>query len=325
MPRTARLDIPGLLHHVIVRGIERRSIFLNDRDRDFFVERLSTLLQGTQTDCLAWSLMTNHFHLLLRPRDTSLSDFMRRLLTSYAVTFNLRHNRSGHLFQNRYKSLLCDEERYLLELVRYVHLNPLRSGLVGGLDELDAYPWCGHAVVMGKGALAGQTTEEVLGRFGRTLKTGRKNYRSFISDGLEQQSPDTEQDKGLRRWLARQVGRGDGLAADDRILGGEDFSQKVQPATEVGPLVRAKDLPQLLGAAAKAFDIPADLLLNRTRLAGVAEARAVICCLAIREGGHSGADVARTLHMTRSGVSLAVRRGEALLLARPELREAIAS
>src|SRR6516165_79511 len=114
MPRSARIDIPGLLHHVIARGIERRDIFKDDEDRHCFVERLSSLLVETETSCLAWALMPNHFHLLLRPSRCKLATFMRRLLTGHAVTFNLRHHRSGHLFQNRYKSLVCQEDEYLL-------------------------------------------------------------------------------------------------------------------------------------------------------------------------------------------------------------------
>jgi REP element-mobilizing transposase RayT len=140
MPRSARLDSPGLLQHVIVRGNERRPIFLDDQDRSFFLGRFSSLLQATDTDCLAWALLTNHFHLLLRPRSGHLATFMRRLLTSYAVTFNRRHKRSGHLFQNRYKSFVCEEEVYFLELVRYIHLNPLRAGRVVDLDALAMYP-----------------------------------------------------------------------------------------------------------------------------------------------------------------------------------------
>src|SRR5512136_676836 len=114
MPRTARIDIPGLLQHVIVRGIERSDIFLDDDDRALFLERFSKLLVETGTECIAWALMTNHFHLLLRPQSTKLSFIMRRLLTGYAVVFNRRHNRSGHLFQNRYKSIVCEENPYLL-------------------------------------------------------------------------------------------------------------------------------------------------------------------------------------------------------------------
>src|SRR4030066_69412 len=99
MPRSARLDLSGLLQHVIVRGIEKRDIFFDDYDRRFFLTRFTELLEEMNIDCLAWALLPNHFHLLLRPRKTKLASFMRRLLTSYAVFFNLRHGRSGHLFQ----------------------------------------------------------------------------------------------------------------------------------------------------------------------------------------------------------------------------------
>jgi len=102
MPRAARLDIPGLLQHVIVQGIEKRDIFLDDADRGYFVKRLSQLLLETGTECLTWVLMTNHVHLLLRPEGMKLALLMRRLLTGYAVRFNLRYRRSGHLFQNRH-------------------------------------------------------------------------------------------------------------------------------------------------------------------------------------------------------------------------------
>ncbi|WP_224747076.1 transposase [Pelovirga terrestris] len=115
MPRQPRIDIPGLLQHVIVRGIERRNIFRNNTDRRDFVDRLSTLLIETDTDCYAWAMIPNHFHLLLKPKGCELKHFMRRLLTGYAVNFNKRHRRSGHLFQNRYKSIVCEEDTYLLK------------------------------------------------------------------------------------------------------------------------------------------------------------------------------------------------------------------
>ena len=155
MPRSARIDIPNILQHVIVRGIEKREIFTDDEDRRRFVKRLSNLLVSTDTDCFAWALLSNHLHLLLRPRKTTLGNFMKRLLTGYAVSFNLRHKRLGHLFQNRYKSIVCEEESYLLELVRYIHLNPLRAGIVSSLEELALYPWSGHAVLLGNRACPG--------------------------------------------------------------------------------------------------------------------------------------------------------------------------
>ena len=142
MPRHARLDAPGALHHVICRGIERQAIVRDDADRAAFVARLGSILQATGIPCYAWAVLPNHVHLLLRTGDVPLSTVMRRLLTRYAGTFNRRH---GYLFQNRYKSILCQEEPCLLELVRYLHLNPVRAALVKDLRALDRYPWSGIA------------------------------------------------------------------------------------------------------------------------------------------------------------------------------------
>ncbi len=149
MPRQPRLDAPGLLQHVMARGIEGRKIFRDDKDCESFLDRLGIILEETQTQCYAWALIPNHFHLLLRTGHTPLSKVMRRLMTGYAVTFNKRHKRSGHLFQNRYKSIVCEEDAYLLELIRYIHLNPLRAGLANDLKELDKYPWTGHSAILG--------------------------------------------------------------------------------------------------------------------------------------------------------------------------------
>jgi REP element-mobilizing transposase RayT len=134
MPRKSRLDAPGAVHHIIVRGIDRGLIFRDAVDRHRFIERLGALLAETGTACYAWALLSNHFHLLVRSGHLPLSGVMRRLLTGYAISFNRRHRRWGHLFQNRYKSILCQPEPYLLELVRYIHLNPLRARLVAGLE-----------------------------------------------------------------------------------------------------------------------------------------------------------------------------------------------
>ena len=150
MPRQSRIDAPGALHHVIVRGIARRKIFYDDTDRERFLDRLGAIVNGCELACFAWALIPNHFHLLIKTGSVPLSSAMRRLLTGYAVSFNKRHRRWGHLFQNRYKSILCQEETYLLELTRYIHLNPLRAGLVKSLSELDRYDYTGHCFVLGK-------------------------------------------------------------------------------------------------------------------------------------------------------------------------------
>ena len=124
MPRRSRIDAPGALQHIVSRGIERRSIFEDATDRDGFLERLGNVLLESGTVCYAWALMTNHVHLLLRTGSIPLSTIMRRVLTGHARQFNRRHRRHGQLFQNRYKSFLCEEDAYLLELVRYIHPNP---------------------------------------------------------------------------------------------------------------------------------------------------------------------------------------------------------
>ena len=110
MPRTARLDAPGGLHHVMIRGIERRKIFRNNYDREDFIERLEVLCPTTHTNCYAWVLLSNHAHFLFRTGTAPLSRLMRRLLTGYVIGFNHRHGRRGQLFQNRFKSIVCQVE-----------------------------------------------------------------------------------------------------------------------------------------------------------------------------------------------------------------------
>lgn len=183
MPRQARWDAPGTLHHVILRGIERRSIVADEEDRRQFVERLGRLASELKTAIYAWALLTNHAHLLLRSGPQGLPTFMRRFLTGYALAYNRRHYRHGHLCQNRYQSIVCEEAGYLTELVRYIHLHPVRAKLVGTVEELDTYPWSGHAVVMGKVAHAWQERDSVLGWFGETAGRAKRAYRQYMADG----------------------------------------------------------------------------------------------------------------------------------------------
>ena len=137
MPRGPRLDASGILHHVMARGVDRQPLFHADQDRDDFVQRLAALATAEAWTVYAWALIPNHFHLLVRTDRRPLACTMRSLLSGYANAFNRRHQRTGHLFQNRYKSILCEDEPYFLELVRYLHLNPLRAGLKSALGPQD--------------------------------------------------------------------------------------------------------------------------------------------------------------------------------------------
>ena len=322
MPRTARLDMPGLLQHVIIRGVNRCDIFRDDADRQRFLQRFSSLLVQTGTDCLAWSLLTNHCHLLLRPRNSCLAPLMRRLLTGYAVYFNLRHKRSGHLFQNRYKSFVCEEETYQLELVRYIHLNPLRAGLVAELAALDGYAWSGHAVIMGNGALEGQAADQVLSLFSKGRREARGRYRLFVADGVPL---GRREEFGGDRRMARTLPKEQGDEPyDHRILGSGEFVEELRRRdefeTKFAPLREIKDI---VASVCRHFEIDAELLQLKSRAARVVDARSVICYLAVRHVGHSGVEVGRHVNLQRAGVSVAANRGAKLVEADQSFLELI--
>jgi len=223
MPRGPRLDAPGTLHHVIARGIAGAAIFLDDADREDFLDRIGELAERGAFVVYAWALVGNHFHLLLRTASHPLPRAMRSLLTGYAGRFNRRHERAGHLFQNRYKSIVCDEEAYFLELVRYIHLNPLRAKLVDSIVELADFPFGGHSSVLHRRLRPWHAVEEVLDRFGSVA-----SYRRFIADGAARDSVDLE-GGGLVRsaggWEeVKRLRRGrEEYAYDERILGDARF------------------------------------------------------------------------------------------------------
>ena len=325
MPRKARLDAPGALHHIIVRGIERRKIFRDDTDRDDLLKRLGGILRHSQTRCFAWSLMPNHFHLLLRTGLVPISNVMRRLLTGYAVSFNLRHRRSGHLFQNRYRSILCQEDTYLLELVRYIHLNPLRAKLVDDLDPLDRYRFCGHGVLMGNHPNDWQETDYVLRQFGKRAWQSRKRYREFLQQGIELGPRPELVGGGLVRslggWKAIKALRGVGerIKGDERILGDGDFVETVLQASnerlERRAMLRAQgyDFDRLAQRVAQLFEMPIDEVLRRGRFGRTVAARSVLCFWANRELGISTVELARRFKIAQPTVTQSVERGDRIV------------
>ena len=310
MPRAPRLDIPHLLHHVIIRGIERCDIFREDDDRRHFLDRLALLLHETSTMCYAWSLMRNHVHLLVMPTAVPLSTLMRRLLTGYAVFYNRKYRRSGHLFQNRYKSILCEEDAYLLELVRYIHLNPFRAGAVTTVEDLGTYPWSGHAVLLGR-RLFPQETAAVLERFGKTVVAARSAYRDFVQQGAEQGRRDDLIGGGLRRSQPDACACDDIEPFDTRVLGGGEFVERIQAMTSgSGRCAIAVPLPELTRRVSLSFGIDENLVRHPSKNRILSEARGVVCYLAVRELGYKGTEVGRYLNLGPTGVTLAVRRGE---------------
>ena len=325
MPRTARIDAPGALHHVICRGIERRTIFINDMDRDDFVKRFAQLIVETETQCFAWALVPNHFHLLLKTGSVPLTTIMRRLLTGYAVGFNRRHKRTGRLFQNRYKSILCQEELYLTELVRYIHLNPLRAGIVSDLNALDRYPYSGHSRLMGRIEDKWQAKEEILSLFGEKRKAARRQYRLFVEKGISQGRRPEITGGGLLRsaggWgvLKNKQRMGEHLKGDERILGDSDFVQRVLAEAEEHFERRYKlkamgiTFDALVERVADLFDLPVKSVLSAGKQPPRVQARSVVAYWAVKELCMDGTAVGRRLNLSQSAVSRAVHRGERIV------------
>jgi REP element-mobilizing transposase RayT len=322
MPRLARIDISGVLQHVIVRGIERRDIFIDDLDRQRFADRFVALLSETGVRCYAWALLSNHFHLLLVPTSTPLSTFMRRLLTGYAVSFNRRHQRAGHLFQNRYKSIVCEEEPYLLELLRYIHLNPLRAGMVKNLEELDHYRWGGHAVLLGNHRLPGQETDFILERFGHDPATAKANYRLFVAAGINDGHCEELVGGGLKRRQGEDP-EDDYESFDERVLGSGEFVDSLRRDARLQGEMRRISLPHLLEAVSATVGVDPESVRRPGKKRGPAAARGIICHLGIFELGYSGSEIGKFLHLGSSGVSLAARRGEKLVKVQPAILERI--
>jgi REP element-mobilizing transposase RayT len=308
----------------MVRGIERRKIFGSDSDRDHFVSRLGKVLKETETICYAWALLPNHFHLLLGTGPVPLSTLMRRLLTGYAVWYNRSHRRQGHLFQNRFKSVLCQEDAYLLELVRYIHLNPIRAGIVDNLEELGHYPYSGHSALTGKVEREWQETATVLGLFGEKRRSARGAYEAFVGKGIgEGRRPDLtggglirsaggwEKVKALREEKAYQ-------RSDERILGDGAFVGKVLAAAEEAMesryrlRARGYDLEKVASRVSEVLGTEPGVVCRKGRYRDAVEARSLFCYWAVRELGTPMSVLSTKLGISLPAASKSVLRGQAI-------------
>ena len=320
MPRKARLDAPGTLHHVMMRGTEGQSIFREDKDHQNFLSRLAQISEDTEARILAWTSMSNHVHLLMFSGSQGISKFMRRLLTGYAVWYNRKYHRTGHLFENRYKSIVCEEEAYLLELVRYIHLNPLRGGIVKNMEELDHYPWSGHGVLIGSSRNDWQERDYVLRQFSETKGKAVRAYRRFMEEGIAQGRRNELVGGGLVR---SQGGWSQGVSLtgkkkkemkhDVRILGGEDFvgqilkeaDKRLTRQLQWGG--RNKAIDQVIKRLCKEEGIEEEELRNGGKRRKVSEARAKISFQLSHEMGIPFAEIARHVGVCTSAAAKAVQ------------------
>jgi putative transposase len=320
MPRQARLDAPGTLHHVIIRGIEKRKIVRDRSDQNAFVERMGQMALDTHTKIYAWALMTNHAHILLKSGQQGLSKFMRRLLTGYAIAYNKRHNRYGHLFQNRYKSIVCEEDVYFKELVRYIHLNPLRAKIVKDLRGLDRYPYSGHQCLMGKKGYQWYDRRYVLSWFGNNEREARKAYRRYMKEGVSQGNRPELVGGGLIRslggWSAILSLRKDNERplTDERVLGSGEFVEKViEEADEkikyqvYGANLKIK-VKEIIQKTCEREGVSINEVTSGSRRGSISEIRSRIVIRLVKELGIPLAEIGRQLGITTSSVSKILSR-----------------
>lgn len=317
MPRQARIDLAGYIYHVIARGNERRKIFPGKEDCEDFLSRFKTALDKTGGKCLAWCLMPNHFHLLILRGKKPLAELMRRLMTGYAIGFNIRHKRSGHLFQNRYKGILCDEEEYFRELVAYIHLNPLRAKLVHDFRELEKYKWCGHGAVTGRHKAGFLERDYILGHFGENEEKGVQGYETFLRDRQGKHKGGQYSSGGLIKSMG---GLGNVLTFrrsggkeifDERILGSGDFVESI--LKEAGELPELKVSPQeIMRQVCEMTGVSKEEIVGGSQVRKVVKARAVYCYLAKEKSKIRGVELMMDLRLTCGAISRLIERGKDL-------------
>ena len=280
MARKPRVHFPGALYHVISRGNQRQDIFLDDTDRTVYLSYLSECKGRFSIELYAYALMRNHVHLLLEVHEKPLSRFMQSLLFRYARYFNKRYDKVGHLFQGRYRAILCDKDAYLLELVRYVHLNPIRAKIV---SDLKRYLWTSHLSYLGRAKQEGLVEADfVLSQFGKKKSFARRKYLEFILEEL---------DSGHQKKFYE--------VRDQRFLGEESFINRIED--ERGGRERVVyDIPieVIAKEVSKATGIALDRLYSLTYERGGAYGRGMVAYLARAEAGQMVKDIAE--HFRRS-------------------------
>lgn len=284
MARRPRLFASGLLYHVIVRGNQRRKTFRTAEDYQAYLKRVASYQKKYGVRILAYCLMPNHAHLLLETGSVPLSKFMQGLQQSYTQYFNLRYRKVGHLFQGRYKAIICDKDQYMLVLVRYIHLNPVRAGLV---QRPERYPYSGHASYLKTG------TPKIIGTLPiLKLLGGSKGYERFVLDGIAE-----SHNEDYYR------------VEDQRFLGeegfGEELSREFEEQQEGGskaPIERA------INEVAKRLGTTPKVLKGRDRRWAVTRERAEAIALLVREYGYKVTEVAKLLRRDQANVSLTLSR-----------------
>jgi putative transposase len=293
MARKPRIHFPGALYHVITRGNRRQGIFLDEKDWERFLAYLLDYKNRYAFHLYAYALMKNHLHLLLEVEEVPLSRIMQTLLFRYTRYFNARHGEVGHLFQGRYKAILCDKDAYLLELVRYIHLNPVRAKVV---KEPEDYRWTGHLSYLGRGAHDLIDEEFVLDQFSDKRSLGRRKYRRFVWEGIS----------GGHEGKYYRV-------KDQRYLGEDSFVERIEKERK-GPQGWVYEVS--LGAISEeisiALGITRDKLYSTTRDREGARGRGIVGYLARRISGYGVNEIAAHFGRSPQTISEGIKKVEDL-------------
>jgi putative transposase len=246
---------------------------------------------------------------------------MRRLLTAHAVRFNRRYQRCGHLFQNRFKSTLVHDETYFFELVRYIHLNPLRAGVISTIDELDMYPWTGHRLLMSDSGSSWQSVAAVLSCYGADVAAARVAYRRFVADGISRTDHEFDGGGFVRRgnqWQAVEELRRarEAWMPAERVLARPNTLGNLEAALPALPPLRAAhvicvDPSVLVERVTRRLGVTAEAVAGASRHRSVTAARALLAHLLVRCCGLSSSQTARALGMSKWSVCRALQRTDA--------------
>jgi len=311
MARPLRIQYENAYYHVTCRGNARQEIYADDRDRSVFLKLLARSAEIYQVEVLAYVLMANHFHLLVKTPGANLQEFMRHFNISYTSHFNRGHKRTGHLYQGRYKAFLIDADSYLQEVARYIHLNPLRpkgkarKTLAEKKEYLRRYQWSSYPTYLSP--RAGRSlvqVQEILVYFGGDTPEGRKQYRDFVKEGLTR-----EMENPLER------GKGHGIIGSaefvermkERFLSGQPRSREVKAIRKVIGQVEPE---RILEAVAMEFQVSREDLLQRGNR-GIA--RPVLMELLYRYGGLNQREIGELLGIDYSSVSVGRKKLQTLL------------
>jgi REP element-mobilizing transposase RayT len=298
----------------MAHSIENRNLFLDDDDRKEFLFRFEKKLKECDFQCYAWALMDNHYHLFIRINHLPLSKLMRGLNGGYAQYYNKKYKRRGYLFQNRFQSVLCQDQQYAIELVRYIHLNPLRAGKVKTLQELETWEWCGHGALIGNQSAIGanfQNRQDCLLRFGDNEKDAVHAYLKYLSESYR--CEDVKKAGCLGDAEAAEItGSYKGRPA---VIGDPDF---VRSAMEQYALClhrnhRKSDYPVVLNTIAKRISTGYELmegeLFKRGRKNKRTQARAAFCYESHNKEFIPLSVIASYLQMTISPVAALIKKG----------------